>query len=332
MPRASGMVARAAYARARGAGVALQPLLARSGLTAAQLEDPHATMPAARQVRFLALVADALQDDLFGLHMAREVELREVGLLYFVMASSATALEAIRRAVRYWSLANEGIELRCAEGRSLDVAMHYVGSSRRDDRHHTECWAGIMVRTLRELTGKPVSPVRVRFTHARTTCPPELARYFRGAVEFAARADDLRFDRGDGAIAIATADPYLNRMLHQYCEEALRHRGPVRTSFRSRAENAIVPLLPHGEARAAQVANRMGVSGRTLARRLAEEGVTFTAVLDDLRLDLARRYLADRENTVSRVAWLLGYREPAAFSKAFRRWTGKAPRDARPRA
>jgi AraC-like DNA-binding protein len=329
MPRASGMVARGAYARAREAGVALAPLLAKARITAAQLEDPRAAVPAANQIRLLSLAADALGDDLFGFHVARDAELRQVGLLYFVMSTSTTVFEALRRGVRYWSLANEGIEPRCNAGRTLDVSLHYLASSPRHDRHHTECFATIMVKVLRELTGTSISPVRVRFTHSRPACPPELARYFAGAIEFGARADDLRFDRRAGETRITTADPYLNRLLVGYSEQALLHRGPVRAAFRSRVENALVPLLPHAEARASEVAARMGVSERTLSRRLAEEDVTFTAVLDALRLDLARRYLADAGTSISRVAWLLGYREPAAFSKAFRRWTGTTPRDAR---
>src|SRR5205085_10088543 len=120
---------------------------------------------------------------------------------------------------------------------------------------------------MRQLTQARLSPVRVRFVHARSECPAELADFFGGAVEFGARADDIRFERAVGDTPIAGADPFLNRVLVGYCEEALAHRHPVRGSFRSRAENAIVPLLPHGEALAASVAIRLGLSGRTFARR-----------------------------------------------------------------
>ena len=91
-------------------------------------------------------------------------------------------------------------------------------------------------------------------------------------------------------------------------------------------ENAIVPLLPHAEVRIGEVARRLGLSQRTLARRLNEEGLTFSALLGRLRHDLADRYLADGDTSISQIAWLLGYQEVSAFSKAYKRWTGKAPR------
>ena len=93
--------------------------------------------------------------------------------------------------------------------------------------------------------------------------------------------------------------------------------------------NAIAPLLPHGKARVAEIASRFGMSPRTLARRLEAEGLTFAGVLIELRADLARRYLQDEDLPVSEIAWLLGYREVSTFTHAFKRWTGKTPRQAR---
>jgi len=82
----------------------------------------------------------------------------------------------------------------------------------------------------------------------------------------------------------------------------------------------------HGKAaRAGHVARRLGLSQRTLARRLAREGLSFSKLLSELRLELARRYLVDERLSISDVAWLLGYQDVAAFSNAFKRWTGKAP-------
>ena len=128
---------------------------------------------------------------------------------------------------------------------------------------------------------------------------------------------------------MVSADPYLNELLTAYCEEALARRRTGRGGLRADVENAIVPLLPHGEARAGQVARRLGMSQRTLARRLASEDLTFASVLDGLRLDLADRYLADADLSISEIAWLLGYREVSAFTHAFKRWTGKTPREVR---
>jgi AraC-like DNA-binding protein len=101
------------------------------------------------------------------------------------------------------------------------------------------------------------------------------------------------------------------------------------STFRVDVENAIAPLLPHGTARVPEIARRLGMSPRTLARRLAEEGLTFSTVLEGLRMDLARHYLQDEDLPISKIAWLLGYGEVSAFTHAYKRWTNRTPREAR---
>jgi AraC-like DNA-binding protein len=182
------------------------------------------------------------------------------------------------------------------------------------------------------LTGVRLVPSRLRLAHRGCEELSELIRYFGRSIDSAAGADELTFVTKTKDLAVVSADPYLNKLLVANCEEALSRRRPVtRDSLRSAVENAIVPLLPHGKARAAEIAKRLGLSQRTCARRLSSEGVTFSQILDALRGDLARQYLANPELSISRIAWLLGYQEVSAFTHAFRRWTGKTPREARSR-
>jgi len=118
-------------------------------------------------------------------------------------------------------------------------------------------------------------------------------------------------------------------MLVKYCDEALARRRAKPSDLSSRVENAIAPLLPHGQARMAAIAKKLAVSQRTLARRLKSEGLTFAKILDDLRFHLARRYLEESALPISEVAWLLGYRETSALDHACKRWTGKSPKQLR---
>jgi AraC-like DNA-binding protein len=92
---------------------------------------------------------------------------------------------------------------------------------------------------------------------------------------------------------------------------------------------AVTSLLPHGGVRADMVAKKLGMSERTLARRLAEEGVTFIEIVQQLKSTLARYYLEDTTMPISQIAWLLGFEEPSSFSHACKRWTGKTPREMR---
>jgi AraC-like DNA-binding protein len=141
--------------------------------------------------------------------------------------------------------------------------------------------------------------------------------------------DEVVFPDAVKLMPIVSADPHLNELLIKYCEEALAHRETNCSTLRSSVENAIAPLLPHGKARADEIARRLGMSHRTFARRLSAEGLTFSKILDELKVDLAKGYLKGDDLPISQIAWLLGYREVSAFTHAFKRWTGMAPRQSR---
>jgi AraC-like DNA-binding protein len=324
IPMTAGVVAREAYSRMKASGLALQPLLHKAGITRYQIENRSTRLRVSDQIQFLNLVSSALRDDLLGFHLGERVELRKLGLFYYVLASSETLVEVFSRAARYISILNEGVVQACVEGRQVGIAGHYAGVSRHLDRHQTEFWAVVMLRMVRKLAGIQMPARRVRMVHVRPGSS-ELNRAFGCKVEFGSKADEITFAGSARRLPVVNADSYLNRLLLTYCEDAVAHRSRGRESARSTVENAIAPVLPHGGARAGGVARRLGVSQRTLARRLAAEGLTFSGVLSDLKRDLALRYLAEKELTVSQIAWLLGYQGVGAFSHAFKRWTGKAP-------
>jgi AraC-like DNA-binding protein len=328
IPYAKGIIARMACAHARAAGLALPPLLRQVNLTSQQINDKRVRLPVRDQIRLLNVIADELDDDLLGFHLAENCELREFALLYYVFASSATVLEGMRRMARYTALGNEGVAQECIEGRSFGLRLRYVGVSRHIDRHQAEFWLTAAVRILRKLAGQTFIPLRVRLMHPRAQQPQEMRAFFGGEIEFAATSDALIFAKAVGEAPVVSADPYLNELLVRYNEESLLQRRASRTSFRSEVENAIVPLLPHDEVRAERIAHQLGLSQRTFTRRLQAEGLSFSMVMDQIRLDLALRYFADGDATISEIAWLLGYQDVSAFSKAFRRWTGKSPREA----
>jgi AraC-like DNA-binding protein len=230
---------------------------------------------------------------------------------------------------RYSSLANESISLKYLEdGDDILISFDYVGIGRHLDRHQIEFFVTALVNLCRQLTGLRLIPGHVRLSHRRDDVS-ELSEFFGGDVECYAGADEVQFPANIKHLPVVTADPYLNRLLISYCEEAISQRGTKRTTFRSSVESAIAPLLPHGRARVGEVARRLGVSQRTLARRLSSEGLTFSEVLEGLRSDLAKLYLTEKDLSISEIAWLLGYQEVSAFTHAFKRWTGNTPRAAR---
>lgn len=326
LPVATGGISRLAYKRARAEGIDPEAQLQEAGLTRAQIENPRAPIKVRDQIKFLNLVASAVDDDFLGFHLAQACDLREIGLLYYVLASSEILIDALQRAVRCSTIVNEGVSQTCIDGKYIGLSFNYVGVSRHQDRHQIEFWITALIRTCRQLTGFRVVPERVRLVHHRTA-KSDLAEIFGDNIEFGAPVDDVIFPVSVKNSRIVSADPYLNNLLISYCEDALAHRKRKQGSFRSAVENAIAPLLPHGKATAADVARQLGLSQRTFARRLSSEGLTFSELLENLRSNLASRYLVEGDMGVSEVAWLLGYREVGSFSHAFRRWTGKTPRE-----
>ena len=106
-----------------------EPLLKRSGLTKQQAKTPAARVAVSNQIKFLNLVADALQDDFLGIRLAQNFDLRELGLLYYVQASSATLSEALQRVARYSSIMNEGVRLTYCKRKDISMTFEYRGVS-----------------------------------------------------------------------------------------------------------------------------------------------------------------------------------------------------------
>jgi AraC-like DNA-binding protein len=144
-------------------------------------------------------------------------------------------------------------------------------------------------------------------------------------VDFGADRDEFALNLDARELPLIHADTYLNDLLLKYCEAALANRRGDVSQLRTKVENAISSVLPHGRVLVEDVARSLGMSERTLARKLSDEGLNFTEILQQLRRDLAFRYLDDRKLHVSKIAWLLGFLEVSAFTHAFRRWTGKTP-------
>jgi AraC-like DNA-binding protein len=333
IPTASGAITRAAYARAVGVGLDVEPLLKACGLTVRQVENCNFRIAVKNQIKFLDLVADALSDEFLGVHLAESVDLRALGLFYYVLASSTTLGDALQRASRYSAINNEGVQITFRENpKQISIIFRYIGVARLNDRHQIEFFVVTLLRTCRQFTDSHLSPVTIKLLHRRTHLPARLQSLFGCRVIFGSDVDEVAYQQPFKTAPINDADPYLNSLLVKYCEEAIANHRVGSGAWRLNVENAIAPLLPHGRAGMAEVAQRLGVTKRTLARRLASEGHTFGEVLDGLRFDLATRYLHEQGLPISEVAWLLGYQETSAFDHAFKRWTGKAPSQTRSRS
>ena len=260
-PNAVGTITRLAYARAKTSGIDTQALLSKANLTSQHIKNTDLKLRVSDQIKFLYLVASALQDDLFGFHLAQWPDLREFSFLYYVAASSETLGHALRKLARYTTIANEGVSLTYLDGKNVGVSFHYVGVGRHLDRHQIEFFMTWLIRLCRQLTGIRLVPARVRFAHRRGAQCPELLKFFGGDVKFTAEVDEVAFAPDLKNMPVVTADNYLNKLLIAYCEEALgrRHtRGGLRSAPASRmlswpCYHMVTPNCPRSPADSALV-------------------------------------------------------------------------------
>lgn len=325
----AGVMTRLAYDYAHRAGLPAGALARRARLIPRAIQDANVRLDARDQVAFLDSVAAAADDDLLGFHLAQDADLRITGLFYYVLTSSSRLIEVFQRAARYTSLVNEGIRQTCIDRRTIGLELHAASGAQRTNRHEIQFWMTVVLRISRHLTGRHLSPQRVCFAHVRGRNVAELVRYFSCDVEYATPSDSILFDAQARELPIVNADPYLNRLLTDFSEQALRRQHRRGSAFESMVRNAVATLLPHGEASITAVATLLGISERTLARKLAATGTGFATLRTQLRRDLAQDYLAEPTLSISEIAWLLGFSDVAAFSHAFKRWTALSPRQAR---
>lgn len=324
-----GLLSRLAYARARQEGIDVEPLLRKAGLTVEAIENKDAPLGVRNQIKFVELVANAVHDNLLGFHLAYTCDPREIGLLYYVAASAETLLDALLRVARYSFVVNDGIVVTVKRDDRLRVCFQYSGVARHTDTHQIESWMAALIRVCRKVTDRDLKPVHVRIMHARTQDSRGIEKLLDSEIEIGTGADEVTFPAGSGDYPIVTADPYLNRLCVRCAEAALVRLQKKTSPLKIRVENAIATLLPHRQTRIDVVAAKLGMSAKTLARRLATEGSSFADILSTVRSALAHRYLADYGLQISEIAWLLGYSEIGAFTRAFQRWTGTNPRAAR---
>jgi AraC-like DNA-binding protein len=157
----------------------------------------------------------------------------------------------------------------------------------------------VILRGLRELAGRDIRPIRAAFAHARNADLPEFTRFFGCPVEFGRAVDEgvasdlLEFSADAVAAPLLTADPKLLKALEPFCDMAAKERRTASDTLRAAVEKEAEKLLPHGKAQKQIVARALGMSTRTLARRLGVEGTTYEDVIDELRRSLALQYLKD---------------------------------------
>jgi AraC-like DNA-binding protein len=308
-------------------GLAPGPLLARAGLRPSQVARERAKIPFEAAVALFEAGAEATGDDLLGLRFSQSRDVRDMGLLGYVGLSSPTVLDGLRNVVRFRRVFSDGTHVDLASLETtgeLGVALRVPVDA--EARQHTEFTVALVVRAIRQLTGRAIAPEAVAFAHLRRYGIDEVERVFGCPVSFGRPRTTLVLKVTDLALPLLQSDDRLLDVLRTQCELVLSAMPKDRPSIVELVERRILDRLGAGDVRMDRVAASLGMSQRTLARRLADADTSFQAVLESVRQRLAERYLGQDELRIDDVAGLLGYSETSAFLTAFRRWTGTTPR------
>lgn len=331
-PTVSAGFARGLLELAVAKGADRATLMQQSGIAAASLEDQDARLPFRRYVALMRAAKALSGDSALGLHYGEQVDIAQVSILGLIGQASETALEAFQQLNRYVRLI---VETDNEDGGDrFGMKFDRGGLWMVDNRRHANDFPELTESAFAQLicgprrTDPTYAVKAVHVTHAAPSHAAEYERIFRAPVVFDSDRNAVQLDEAWVGRRVLRLPRYVFGVLTHHADELLQTLENSKT-FRGRVESLLMPVLHTGNAGMDTIAAKLGVSRQTLFRKLKAEGVTFEKVLDELRCRMAADYLGARKVSVNETAYLVGFSEPAAFSRAFKRWTGSSPRDVR---
>ncbi len=322
-------------------GADVDAVVAEAGLTREELVDPERRLPREATERLWQAACRATGDPAFGLHVAELVTPGSFGVLEYIARSSRTLGDAVVRIARYARLADDAAEIAFVKAGSEVTIVPRLTDGWAVPSDVMEALLAVLLRMARELTGDAhLAPRAIELCHPAPADTREHARIFGVPIRFGAERNGMTFSEAQLAMPVIKADPTLSAILDRHAQELVSRLPPAGRgadgtpgfspveSLGQRVRGLLAAELREGNPVLERIAATLGVSARTLRRRLKEEGTTLTGLLDELRHELALRYLEERALTLEAIAFELGFADARAFRRAFKRWTGRAPRAA----
>jgi AraC-like DNA-binding protein len=287
--------------------------------------DPDSRIPIATIHQLLAGAIALTGDEDIGLNAAELIEVGDYGALEYAASTARNAGEALDTIGRYMRLINDALTFSTAvEGDSVAILLQSsVVLPRAAEAFEAAAFhVAVKARAPESLRFL----LEVHFTHAE---PADLTAYRRVFPEHAR----LRFEQPVCGFVfpsqalgepVRTADPHLHELVRKHADLLLAEL-PVAQSFTARVRVQLTEGLALNKVSATEIARVLHVSPRTLARRLEQEGTSFKQLFDEIRRNMALRYVGDSDLAFSEIAFLLGFSQAPGFHRAFKRWTGQTP-------
>jgi AraC-like DNA-binding protein len=310
-------------------GIDPEPVFRAAGLDPALMDVPRARYRVDQRTAAWKKAAEVIGDPCFGLRMQEVLTPADLHALGYALYASSTLRTALGRLSRYVHVINDGIGFALAEAHvpvafTLNVTETVYPTLLVPQEDSLWSW---IIGVCRSAAGEQLAPLEVRFKHPDMGCSRPYERFFRCPIRYDCIASTLLFDRAE----IERPLPAANRELARYNDRLLTNflNKLHRDDLVGRVKTAIVDELPSGTPSDESIADAVHMSARTLQRRLAAEGTSYSKLLDTVRQELAEQYISDPALSLSEIGFLLGFSEPSGFSRAFRRWTGITPTAAR---
>jgi AraC-like DNA-binding protein len=305
-------------------------LARRSGIAPKLLEDQDNRIPFTTYVALMRAGKELSGDPALALHYGETNDLSHISIVGLIGYASETMMEAFAQLNRYGRLV---VEFDGGPDRfrlERDAAGLWIVDNRQNPNDFPELTESTFARTIAgpRVFGVTQLAKAVEVTHKAPPYLDEYTRIYRAPVTFEASRNAVLLDEKWTMHRIQLQPRYSFGILCEHADALLKSLQASKTT-RGRVESLLMPILHTGNASIDTIAGKMALSRQTLFRKLKAEGVTFEKVLDELRHKLALDYLRGKKVSVNETAYLVGFSDPAAFSRAFKRWTGKSPRAVR---
>ncbi len=318
-------------------GAQAEELARGSGIDPAGLADPDTRIPFADYQALMRAAKALCRMPALALHLGAGNDFREFSVVGLICYAAPTMGEALAELNRYGRLVAE-VDLALAGPRfrieQRDGGM-WLTDMRTDPDAFPEMteatWARFIGETRRHFPDAPFA-LAVHVTHPAPAHADAYETVLGAPVTFASAHNAIRIDPSWLGIELHNPSRYAFGVLSERADQLMRDLESAK-SMRGRVEGTLIPMLHKGDIAMEAVARKLGLSQRSLQRRLKDEETGFEALLDALRHRMALHYLSGGRTSVNETAYLVGFSDPSAFSRAFKRWTGTSPRgwlEARP--
>lgn len=308
-------------------GINTQAICETVGLASETLEDPEARIPIYCLETIWKEVLRKTKDRNFGLHLGESIHGYPGGnLLFSVMVNCPTVGNALDKFCCYHKLMNDAIQPKLdVKDKLAYLSWETASPQLSPSRHISEALLGIFNTILKHLTENPFRPVEVHFRHAPPQDIREHQRIFQAPLLFQQLKDELVIEKRHLEKPVFLASPQLLETLERYTLNLI-HKIYLPNLWADKVICLLGKKMQGEKPLIESIATELAVSVRSLQNKLSQEGTTFQQLLDYARKEMARQYLINPDMTLCDIAFMLGFSEQSAFNHAFKRWTGKTPK------